>query len=213
MGVGLPRLSREPGLVKNYFERFCSIQRKTDVKNAIIGLKMILVMTLLVGLIYPLGITIIAGTIMSERAEGSLIRDEDRIIGSELIGQDFTKAIYFWPRPSYINYNPLISGGSNLGPTSKKLQEQVLERITKLNADAATVPAELVYASASGLDPHISLETAYFQMDRIAKARNILEAVRLRYFIDYVAMESEGDYVNVLKLNLGLDKQFPAATL
>lgn len=179
------------------------------MKDILIGLKMILLMTLLLGLAYPLTITVIAQTFMSERAGGSLIKDNDKIIGSELIGQNFTKDKYFWSRPSFIHYNPLISGSSGLAPTSKQLQQQVNQRIQELHADSATVPAELVYASASGLDPHINIETAYFQMDRIAKARNIQQIFKLKYFIDRTAAESEGNYVNVLRLNLGLDKQFP----
>lgn len=177
-----------------------------DFKPAI---KMFILMTILIGLIYPFFITLIAQFILPKQANGSLIKQGERVVGSVLIAQNTTDHRYFWPRPSAIDYDPIKpSGGSNLGPTSQKLKEAVAERKQKVGEQA---PSELLYASGSGLDPHISLETAYFQASRVAKARAINEKI-LQNLIDSLA---EGDqlgflgprYVNVLQLNLAVDKK------
>ena len=163
-------------------------------------------MAVLTGLAYPLFITGIAQLTMPRLANGSLIQQKDQTIGSALIAQNTTGDRYFWPRPSAIDFDPMKpSGGSNLGPTSQKLKEAVEERKKKVGNQA---PPELLYASGSGLDPHISLETAYFQMPRVAKGRSINET-HLKEMIDRI---SEGGqlgwirYVNVLVLNQALDE-------
>jgi K+-transporting ATPase ATPase C chain len=172
------------------------------------ALRLFLWLTLLLGVLYPLSITAIATLTMPKRAKGSLVKNErGEVIGSLLIGQSFTQERYFWPRPSATNYNPLPSAASNLGATSKKLLLQVEERKRKFaNAE---IPSDLLFASASGLDPHISLEAALFQVDRVARARGMqkekLEAIvratvtkRKLFFLGQPC-------VNVLQLNLKLD--------
>lgn len=173
-----------------------------------VAAKIFLVMTLLTGLIYPLLITLIAQLTMPLQANGSLIYKENKIVGSELIAQIMTDEKYFWPRPSAIDYDPLKpSGGSNLGPTSQKLKDAVEERRKKVGQNA---PAELLYASGSGLDPHISIETAYFQVERIATARN-MDAEKLKELINSSSGQRQigflgPRYVNVLLLNQALDR-------
>lgn len=174
-----------------------------------IAIKLFAFMTLLTGVAYPLLIATIAQLAMPSLANGSLLHTKGRVVGSSLIAQKTTDDGYFWPRPSAIDYNPIApSGGSNLGPTSRKLKDEVAERKNRLGHQA---PAELLYASGSGLDPHISLEAAYFQIARIAKARSITEK-ELKNLIDHSA---EGGlfgiggkrYINVLKLNEKLSSQ------
>lgn len=173
-----------------------------------IALKMLFSMIILTGLIYPLLITVIAHVTMPRRAGGSLIWQGNQIIGSRLIAQNFKGEAYFWPRPSAVHFDPIQpAGGSNLGPTSQKLKEAVAERTKALGSYP---PAELVYASASGLDPHISLETAYFQLDRILKARDLSDKDQLRSLIDSLAEGFGKNYVNVLLLNQSLDQHFPS---
>lgn len=170
------------------------------------ALRMLVVMIVLLGLIYPLFMTFIAQITMPKQAGGSLIRQGNKVIGSELIAQNFKGEAYFWPRPSAVDFDPIRpAGGSNLGPTSRKLKEAVEDRIKKFDS---LPPAELVYASGSGLDPHISLDTAYYQTGRVAKMRSITDA-QLRNLIDPLAQGLETKYVNVLLLNLALDQQFP----
>ena len=162
-----------------------------------IALKLFLLMTLLLGLAYPLLITAIATLTMPFQAHGSLLKN-----GSSLIAQDTERERDFWPRPSAINYNPLPSGGSNLGPTSQKLKELIEVRKKKFGENA---PPELLYASGSGLDPHISLQAAYYQIPRVAKARSISEE-ELKKQIDALAEGKQlgflgPRYVNVQLLN------------
>lgn len=176
----------------------------TSFKTA---LRMFFLMTLLTGIIYPLLVTLIAQFTMPSLSNGSLIIKEGLPIGSLLIAQKMTDNRYFFPRPSAIDYNPLSpSGGSNLGPTSLKLKSLVNERRQKLGEHA---PSDLLYASGSGLDPHISLKAAYFQIPRIAKARSLDEKY-LRQMIDSHAERTflgilAPQYVNVLILNQALD--------
>jgi potassium-transporting ATPase KdpC subunit len=172
-----------------------------------IALKMLIVMIFLTGLVYPLLIILIAQVTMPRQAGGSLVRVADKVIGSELIAQNFKKDAYFWPRPSAVDFDPIKpAGGSNLGPTSKKLREAVEKKVKILGSHP---PPELVYASGSGLDPHISLEAAYFQMERVARARSIANQSQLRSLVNSLAEGFREDYVNVLLLNQSLDQQFP----
>lgn len=169
------------------------------------ALKIFVLMTFLTGVAYPLLVTFIAQIVMPVAANGSLLYRGKQVIGSTLIAQKFTDERYFWPRPSAIEYDPLKpSGGSNLGPTSQKLKDLVAERQKFAGSEA---PVELLYASASGLDPHISLETAYYQSDRIAKARMIDKSE----LIKMINAASQGlrkpRYVNVLLLNKALDER------
>ena len=148
------------------------------MKDFCSSLRMFLWMTLLTGIVYPLLITAIATLTMKEKAAGSFVTSDGKIAGSMLIAQKFTSDQYFWPRPSAVDYNPLPSGGSNFGPISRELKKAVDERVQILVkahgvTDINKIPSELVFASGSGLDPHITPEAAYFQIERIAKARGL----------------------------------------
>jgi len=193
-----------------------------EIRPAIVVL---VALTLITGLVYPLAMTGIAKVIFPYQAEGSLIESGGKVVGSALIGQDFSSDKYFHGRPSATTatdpndatktvpapYNAANSGGSNLGPSNKALIDRVQGDMDKLKQEnpSAPVPADLVTTSASGLDPHISPEAALFQVPRIAKARNLPED-RVRQL---VADHTEGRLlgllgeprVNVLLLNLALD--------
>lgn len=186
------------------------------IKNeTITALKIFLFFTILTGLVYPLGITAVAQITMPYQANGSLIKENGKIIGSKLIGQNFDEPKYFHSRPSAVNYDAAGSAGSNLGPSSKKLMTQVQNRIKQVRAENnipanKTIPADMVLTSASGLDPHISVENAMVQLPRVAKERNLPEA-KIKELIkestehDFVGLWGQSA-VNVLKLNLELDK-------
>jgi len=188
------------------------------MKSLIISFKMFLLFTVLTGIVYPLFITGVAQTAFSGKANGSLVLMDNKVIGSRLIGQMFDTAIYFSSRPSAISYNPLPSGGSNYGLTNSKLKEQVSIRkeifITYNNLDdKVEVPSEMLFASASGLDPHISQNAALLQVDRIVKARNLNYNQKLQLY-QLINNQTEApqflclgeERINVLILNLELDK-------
>jgi potassium-transporting ATPase KdpC subunit len=194
-----------------------------EIRPAIV---LIVALTLITGLLYPLAMTGIAGVIFPQQAQGSLLEREGKVVGSALIGQEFTSERYFHGRPSATvapdpndatktvpaPYNAANSGGSNLGPTNKALIERVQGDLDKLKQEnpSAPVPIDLVTTSGGGLDPHISPAAALFQVPRVAKARNLPED-RVRQLVDE---HTEGRLlgligeprVNVLALNLALDR-------
>lgn len=168
------------------------------------------VLFLITGFVYPMIVTLAAGLLFPNQAHGSLIVDnENRIIGSTLIGQNFTAPQYFQSRPSASGYNATSSGGSNLGPTNPVLLELIDNRTNALQKAgvAGPIPSDLVMASASGLDPHISLESALIQVPAVAKARNLPEeTLRSLVLAESVNSPFSGAYVNVLSLNKALDE-------
>ena len=188
------------------------------MKTLIISLKIFLFFTILTGIAYPLLVTGIAQIVFPGKANGSLIVKDNKTIGSELIGQQFDSSIYFTSRPSSVLYNPLPSGGSNYGLTSKKLKDLVTERrksfIASNHLDSLTeIPSEMLFASASGLDPHISRTAALLQVDRIAKARNFTGIQKQKIFqcVDNFTEAPQflclgEERVNVFLLNLEIDK-------
>ena len=204
--------------------------------NGLRAVGLLIIMTVLTGVIYPLVVTVYAQLFFPYRANGSILfkggqpiethlraqlpfpkREILEPIGSRLIAQKFTSPRYFWPRPSAVDYNPLHSGGSRLGPTSSLLAKQVEERRTFWTkthpSTEETIPEDLLFASASGLDPHISEAAALYQLPRIAAARGWNEAMTtsakalIESFIEHNPKVFPGEPgVNVLLLNLSLDK-------
>ncbi|NWF89358.1 MAG: potassium-transporting ATPase subunit KdpC [Ignavibacteriaceae bacterium] len=186
-------------------------------KEIVRSLKMLLLMTILTGIIYPLFITAIGQIFFSDKANGSLYIKDGKVRGSFLLGQNFTDSTYFHSRPSAINYNPIPSGASNLGLTSKLLHEQFNERksnflLTNGLDPAKEVSAEMLFASASGVDPHISKQAAYLQVFRIAKARSLnkIQTNKIYKIVDSLTEYPQfgflgNEAVNVLKLNIKLD--------
>jgi potassium-transporting ATPase KdpC subunit len=185
------------------------------MKLFIQSILLMIVFTVLTGLIYPLVITGIAQVAFRDQANGSLLVRDGTVVGSELLAQQFTGDKYFWPRPSAGGYATVPSGASNLGPTSQALQSNVTANATafrtgnKLAADAP-VPADMVFTSASGLDPHISPEAARLQVARVAAARGAnVEQVKtlVEKFVEQPQWGIFGEArVNVLRLNLALDE-------
>ncbi|MCX5852299.1 MAG: potassium-transporting ATPase subunit KdpC [Deltaproteobacteria bacterium] len=184
-----------------------------QVKRAVI---VFVSFSLLCGLVYPLGITAIAQILFPYQSRGSLLISGNQCIGSELIGQMFTSPKYFHGRPSATDpaYNAGGSAGSNLGPSSAQLLEQVKERIAEMRREnglspATPVPADMVLASASGLDPHISMRSAMLQVRRVAGERGLPEAeveLLLRHYVETPLLRMWGqERVNVLRLNMALD--------
>ncbi len=187
---------------------------------------LLVALALITGLAYPLAMTGIAGVIFPKQAQGTLIEKDGKVIGSSLIGQEFKDDKYFHGRPSATSapdpadstktvsapYNAANSGGSNLGPTSKALNDRVKDDLEKLKSEnpQAAVPVDLVTTSGSGLDPHISPEAAFFQIPRIAKARKMPEDAIRKLVTERVEERLAGllgePRVNVLALNLALDR-------
>jgi potassium-transporting ATPase KdpC subunit len=188
------------------------------MKTLFISLKIFLFFTILTGIIYPLFVTGIAQITFPSKANGSMLVKDNVIIGSELIGQPFNSVIYFSPRPSAISYNPLPSSGSNYGLTNAKLKDLVAERKKEFIAFnqidcLSDIPSEMLFASASGLDPHISSHGALLQVDRIAHARHF-DARQKEKILQLIKTCNEApqffilgeERINVLLLNLELDK-------
>jgi K+-transporting ATPase ATPase C chain len=193
-----------------------------EIRSAIV---LVIALTLITGLVYPLVMTGIAGVLFPYQAQGSLIEKDGKVIGSALIGQDFESDRYFHGRPSATTgpdpsdpsktvgqpYNAVNSMGSNLGPTNKALIDRVTADVQKLNAEnpSAPIPVDLVTTSGSGLDPHISPEAAFFQVPRVAKARNVSEDSLRQLVNEQIESRTIGvlgePRVNVLALNLALD--------
>jgi len=175
-------------------------------------------LSIVTGIIYPLAITGFAQTLFPHKANGSLIMNGDTIVGSELIGQSFDDPKYFWSRPSAISYNAAASSGSNLGPTSPALLDTVRERVDTLRKadpdNKAPIPVDLVTASSSGLDPHISPAAAEYQVNRVAKARGLDETAVRKCVSDHTEGRTFGvlgePRVNVLALNRAMDRQSTA---
>lgn len=170
---------------------------------------LLVLFTLLLGLAYPLTMTGVAGLVFPAQATGSPLYQGDRLIGSALIGQAFTKEDYFHPRPSASGYDAMASGGSNLGPLSKKLLDRISGDLALLQSPGPA-PADAVTASASGLDPDISPQNALSQVARVAGARNLAADRVTELVVDQTAGRLFGfigePRVNVLALNLALDK-------
>src|SRR5581483_8072012 len=203
------------------FEESFSMLR--EIRPAIV---LIIALTVITGLFYPLAMTGIAGVIFPKQAQGSLIEKDGKVIGSALIGQVFADDKYFHGRPSATNapdpndstktvdapYNASNSMGSNLGPTNKALIDRVSGDVDKLKAEnpSARIPIDLVTTSSSGLDPHISPDAALFQVPRVAKARNMTEDRVRQLVTDNTQGRTLGllgePRVNVLALNLALDR-------
>ncbi len=172
--------------------------------------------TLLTGVAYPALITVIAQTVFHHQANGSVIMRDGKAVGSELIGQTFDDPSYFWGRPSATGptgYNAAASSGSNLGPTNPALLDAIKARVEAIRVahpdQTRSVPVDLVTASASGLDPHISPAAAEFQVGRVAKARNLSEDAVQALIVSHTEGRSLGimgePRINVLRLNLALD--------
>lgn len=187
-------------------------------KDLRIAIRFTLVTTVIFGLAYPLVITGLSQWLFPHQANGSLIIQDGRIIGSQLIGQTFSSNRYFHARPSYAGdgYDAANSSGSNLAPTNRALVERVQAEVAKLRAENpnAPIPADLVMASGSGLDPEISPAAAEFQVPLVAQARHISQELLRALVAKHTEARQFGIFgeprVNVLELNLDLDSAFPA---
>jgi K+-transporting ATPase ATPase C chain len=180
------------------------------------ALRMVVLLTVLTGFIYPGAVTALCQVFFKKQADGSLVTQKGRVIGSELLGQNFSRPEYFHPRPSAAGndgYDPTASSGSNLGPTSQKLMDRTKKSVEQFRTEnpefKGTIPVDAVTASGSGLDPDISLANAEAQAGRVAKARG-LDPAQVNQLIAKLAEKRDAGFlgearVNVLKLNLALD--------
>ena len=177
------------------------------MKTIIQSLRIYIVLTLLTGIFYPLAMTGIAQLLFPKQANGSKIVENGKVIGSDLLAQKFESPRYFWPRPSAADYAAVASGASNKGPTSADLKKSIDERQAKFGNDA---PVDLLTASGSGLDPHISPEAARSQIQRVAKARK-MSIQQISALVDQATEQPQFGFlgeprVNVLRLNQTLDQ-------
>jgi len=187
-------------------------------KELQIAIRFTLITTLLFGLVYPFVVTGLSQLLFPHQANGSLVQRDGKVIGSELIGQTFSSDGYFHSRPSFAGdgYDAANSSGSNLAPTNHALIDRVQGDVAKLHAEnpAAAIPVDLVTASGSGLDPHISPAAADFQVPRVARTRNISQDALRALIAKHTESRQLGIFgeprVNVLALNLELDSAFPA---
>jgi len=186
-------------------------------KNLVTAILMTIATTILLGIIYPLVVTGLAQVLFHDKANGQLIEANGKIVGSRIIGQAFSGPGYFHSRPSAANYDAANSNGSQLGPTNKKLIERVQGDVTTLHGENPNVPVpiDLVTASASGLDPDITPAAAAFQIYRVASARKIPETEIMQLIAEHTEGRTLGllgePHVNVLQLNLDLDRRFGVA--
>ncbi len=188
------------------------------MKSIIISLKLLVILTVLLGIAYPLLITGFAQVFFKDKANGSFISKNEIIIGSSLIGQSFEDSTYFSSRPSMVEYNPLPSGASNQGLSNIELYQTVMKRKERFFADNQlsmkdTIPSEMIFASGSGLDPHISPQAAKLQINRIVRNRNFSE-IQKQNLVDLIDKMTEQPQfgifgkrrINVLLLNMRLDE-------
>jgi potassium-transporting ATPase KdpC subunit len=185
------------------------------------SLRLLFALTILTGVMYPVAMTLMARILFPYQAQGSLIENNGMIIGSELIGQQFVSEKYFQPRPSAIDYNPLPSSGSNFSSTSRAMVDSMTARKVRFIRQNLLplniiVPQDMLFASASGLDPHISPDAALLQVTRIVHARELdsTKAFQINYLVQQYTESPQWNIlgqerVNVLKLNLALDLEFP----
>jgi len=180
------------------------------------SLKFVLLMTIVTGILYPLAVTGISQLFFKKQANGSIIYQNEKAVASKFIGQEFSELKYFWSRPSATGpnqYNGAASSGSNKTPTGAELEKTIADRIDNLkkyhNLKDTKIPVDLLTASGSGLDPHISVAAAYFQIDRVAKERNLSVEILKKIVDKYTEKRQFGilgePRVNVVKLNLALD--------
>ena len=177
------------------------------MKTILQSIRIYLILTLLTGILYPLAMTGVAQLLFPKQANGSRIVEDGKLIGSDLLGQKFESPRYFWPRPSSADYATVPSGASNKGPTSADLKKSIDERRAKFGKDA---PVDLLTASSSGLDPHISPEAARSQIPRVAATRN-MSIQQISAVVDQTIEEPQLGFlgeprVNVLRLNTALDQ-------
>jgi potassium-transporting ATPase KdpC subunit len=187
-------------------------------KIILISIRMIFFLTLITGIIYPVLVTGVSGIFFHDQAGGSLVKKNGVILGSKLIGQQFDSVTYFHSRPSAVYYQPYPSGASNLSWSDKRLKETVAlrkETFLKENFlnDSTVIPTEMLFASASGIDPHISPRAALLQVERITRSRNFTEAQKQKLFSSINKLTEKPQYslfgeerINVFLLNLELDK-------
>jgi K+-transporting ATPase ATPase C chain len=178
-------------------------------------LRLVVLSIIVCCIVYPAVMLVFGQIVVPWKADGSMITDESgRIIGSAQIAQKFTRPEYFWPRPSAVDYNAAATGGSNLSPTNPAITERAEAILEALGAtEENPAPAELVLASGSGMDPHIRIHGALYQVDRVARARGV-EPESMRNLVEGLAEyafsgDDDGRLVNVLRLNLELDRRFP----
>lgn len=183
-----------------------------------VAFRLFILLTILTGVVYPLVMTLVSQIFWHDHANGTFISYQERIIGSRFIGQQFNDQKYFWSRPSSVDYKLMPAGASNLGPRNKELKEQVEKRAAKIaevhtGSTLATIPSDLLYTSGSGIDPHITMEAALFQLDRVVKARSFTQEQK-EHIQDLLTILAKkhydkllvGQYVNVLDLNIALDE-------